>query len=203
VRRSRRLVRRPKRSPREEALAKSEAAAGGDEPLEGKKPKGGTSRHGASASARPRTSTETKPRKAGEDTAESSAAGPFEPTSGGEDRTERSGPCRGRGILRRAESQERTGLKHGRKVAGGTRRQEGVKPWRRSVLGRGKPGGVASRFRKRCRETNPGEACVAERRCAARFGQTPKESESPGEARDNFLTMTVATAGTGRPSAGR
>jgi hypothetical protein len=113
---------------------------GGGGPLEGKKPKGGTSRPGASAPMRPRTSAETKPRKTGEDTAESSAAGPLEPTSSGEGRTERFGPCRGRGILRRAESQERTDLKHDRKVAGGTKRQEGWNPGDAAYPGEANPG---------------------------------------------------------------
>jgi hypothetical protein len=34
-----------------------------------------------------------------------------------------------------------TGMKQGRQVGGGINRQEGEKPWRRPVLGRGKPGG--------------------------------------------------------------
>jgi len=113
---------------------------GGGRPLEGEKPKGGTSRPGASAPMRPRTSAEMKPREASEDTAESSAAGPLEPTSGGEDRTERRGPCRGRGNLRRAQSQERTDLKHGREVAGGRKRQEGRNPGDAAYPGEANPG---------------------------------------------------------------
>lgn len=44
-------------------------------------------------------------------------------------------PCRGRGNLRREESHERYRLKHGGRVPGGRKRQEGGKPWRRSVTG--------------------------------------------------------------------
>jgi len=105
------------------------------------------------------------------------AAAPFEPTPGGPGRSrDRFMPRKGKSS--EGESQERYRLKHGGKDSEGTRRQEGGKPWRRSITGRGKPGSVAFHFRKRCREQNPGEARRPRGRSQIGSGHTPKGSES-------------------------
>jgi hypothetical protein len=115
---------RPDPSPGEEQAERLRRGDAG--PLEGEKPKGGSSHTGRVSGEEATDFRRGKTRKAGE-VLEARAPGPVEPTPGGEGRP-RGRRKRGKGKPSEGESQERYGLKDGREVSGGGRRQEGGKP---------------------------------------------------------------------------
>jgi hypothetical protein len=133
-------------SPGRRPPGRPEPSHGEIHPWRGRKPRGGTSRRGATCAERgnglPRR--EKPGRRARNRAAACGRSRSSVRQAGWSDRE----------VKDRAAGGESSGghnptsvtrLKEGGRGTGGTRRQEGEKPWRRSVTGRGKPGAVASR----------------------------------------------------------
>jgi hypothetical protein len=123
------------------------------------------------------------------------AKAPIEPTPGGQARPRGVRPCRGRGNLRRVQSQERSLSETRRerfREEQGVRRVQTLKAQRNP--GEAIPGRVASRHRTCCREQNPGEAQAA----AAAGNSGPVRLRNGAEGRRGArrsLNTNVVTAG--------
>jgi len=173
---------RPAPSPGKAAPARATGAGGEGEPLEGRKSKGGsgaTRRFAAERNGLPRR---TKPGRRARDRRERRYRSSRRQAGRPDREVQR--PCRGRGTLRRTESQERHRSEtcpdgRGRnKASGGCETLE-----TQQDPGEVTPGEVASRNLERCRERNPGEASVRFGGQALPIGHTPKRSRSSRRVR--------------------
>jgi hypothetical protein len=131
---------------------------GEGDPWRGRNPKGGTGRTPALASERQRTSAEGKARKTSE--ARLNRAQPVrlsQRQAGWSGRKARTVPRKGKPS--KGESQERYRSETGPKRLREEQRVREVGNLEDAAYpGEANPGSVASRYRKRCRERNPGEA---------------------------------------------
>jgi hypothetical protein len=122
------------------------------------------------------------------------ATAPIEPTPGGPAGPRGERLCRGRGNLRRVQSQERSLSETRRdrfREEQSVRRVETLEAQRNP--GEANPGEVASRYRKCCRGKNPGEARVVSAATQLRAGQTPKRSRR-SERCTTIIKPSVVTA---------
>jgi len=98
-----RFAAKPLRSSWEEEAGKPDAVAEEEQPLEGRKLKGGTGRDGTLCSGEATDFHGVQSPEGERGTVVPTDAGPFEPTSGGQAGPRGERPCRERGNLRRAE----------------------------------------------------------------------------------------------------
>lgn len=157
--------------------------------------KGGTGGSGASVPARQRTSAETEARKASEEPREGSRRRRSSQRQAGRPDREVGGHTAEGESFEEFNPRSAAGLKHGGSGFGRKKAPRGSQTLKtQRNPGEASPGEVASRYRKCCREQNPGEARVATAAPQLRAGQTPKRSRR-SERCTAIIKTNVVTAG--------